>query len=45
VEWATTTQFSTDCYRGVCGAQAAEANEQTVVWMAVVCFVGSALFI
>ena len=45
VEWATTTQFSTDCYRGVCGAQAAEANKQTVVWMAVVCFVGSALFI
>jgi hypothetical protein len=45
VEWATTTQFSTDCYRGVCGAQAAEANKQAVVWMAVVCFVGSALFI
>lgn len=45
VEWATTTQFSTDCWRGLCGAQEAAAEEGIVHWMMVGCFVASGLFI
>ncbi len=42
--WSTNPHFSTDCYRGLCGAQQAEQERGSVVSGAVISFVAAAIF-